>query len=148
MLTNKMNPSDELSWIGYSLKITQHHLRLRLEAALEDVGITASQNATLLAIYYNPRISNAALARAAFVTPQSMQGLLVNLERAGLITRTPHPEHGRIIMTELTRAGLKAARAGMAAAENVEKQMLSGLSSKETKILSDLLKRCAAALEN
>jgi DNA-binding MarR family transcriptional regulator len=134
-------------WVGYALKLTQHRLRLRLEKELKGIGISPSQNAVLLAIADNPRISNASLARAAFVTPQSMQGMLVTLEREGLIVRTPHPGHGRIIMTELTEAGRTAARAGIAAAEAAEKQMLADLTNAEAKTLGDLLRRCAEALD-
>lgn len=135
-------------WIGYNLKITQHRLRQRLDAELAKIGTTAPQNAVLLAIAGNPRMSNAELARAAFVTPQTMQAILVNLERAGLITRRPHPEHGRIIMTELTEAGHTAVAAGAKAADAVERQMLSGLSTAEAQLLCELLKRCAAALQD
>lgn len=134
-------------WIGYNLKVTQHRLRQHLGAELARVGITAPQNAVLLAVAGNPRISNAELARAAFVTPQTMQAILVNLERAGLISRTPHPEHGRVIMTELTPAGQKAVADGAKAADIVEKRMLSLLSDDEAKLLCDLLQRCAAGLD-
>tara|TARA_R110001583_G_scaffold195257_4_gene371252 strand:+ start:68239 stop:68682 length:444 start_codon:yes stop_codon:yes gene_type:complete len=143
----KMIPTDRESWIGYDLKMTQHRLRQRLEAELSGTGVSASQNAVLLAIRGNPRISNAALARTAFVTPQSMQGMLVTLERDGFILRTPHPEHGRIIMTELTEKGRTAAQAGMVAAESVERRMLSKLTDDEADVLRDLLQRCADALE-
>lgn len=141
-------PRDGADWIGYNLKITQHRLRQRLDAELARVGTTAPQNAVLLAVAGNPRISNADLARAAFVTPQTMQGILVNLERGGLIARSPHPEHGRVIMTELTAAGQKAVADGAKAADAVERQMLSRLSADEAKQLCDLLKRCAAALDD
>lgn len=146
MSTSKMDPSDEQGWIGYQLKFTQNRLRLRLEAKLAGTGVSPSQNAVLLAIAENPRMSNAALARAAFVTPQSMQGMLVTLERDGFIVRTPHPGHGRIIMTELTDAGRRAAQAGMIAAEAVEREMLAGMNGDEAKILRELLRRCADAL--
>jgi DNA-binding MarR family transcriptional regulator len=147
MSMRKMTPSSGEGWIGYSLKVAQHRLRQRLEAELAGTGVSAAQNAVLLAIWGNPRISNASLARAAFVTPQSMQGMLVTLEREGFIVRTPHPEHGRIIMTELTEKGRTAAQAGMIAAETTERQMLAGLTSDEAKVLGDLLQRCAQALE-
>lgn len=137
----------DTEWVGYNLKVTQHRLRLRLDAELAELGITSAQNAALLAIAGNPRISNADLARAAFVTPQTMQGVLVNLEKSGLIRRSPHPEHGRVIMTELTRAGQKVVAAGTTAANTVERQMLSKLSAKEVAQLNALLKRCAEALE-
>ncbi|MDO1581513.1 MarR family winged helix-turn-helix transcriptional regulator [Rhizobium oryzicola] len=147
MSMRKMDPSSGEVWIGYSLKIAQHRLRQRLEAELAETGVSAAQNAVLLAIGNNPQISNASLARAAFVTPQSMQGMLVTLERDGFIVRTPHPEHGRIIMTELTEKGRAVAQAGTIAAETVERQMLAGLTSEEVKLLGDLLRRCADALE-
>ncbi len=147
MSMRKMTPSSGEAWIGYTLKITQHRLRQRLEAELAGTGVSAAQNAVLLAIGDNPQISNAALARAAFVTAQSMQGMLVTLEREGFILRTPHPEHGRIIMTELTEKGKAAAEAGAMAAETVERQMLAKLTDKEARLLGELLQRCAHSLE-
>ena len=147
MSMHKMTPASGEAWIGYSLKITQHRLRQRLEAELAGTGVSAAQNAVLLAIGSNPRISNASLARVAFVTPQSMQGMLVTLERDGFILRTPHPDHGRIIMTELTVKGKAAAEAGAIASEAVERLMLAGLTNDEAKLLGELLQRCAEALE-
>lgn len=147
MSIEKSAPRQGTDWIGYNLKITQHRLRQRLDGELAQLGITAAQNAVLLAVAANPQISNADLARAAFVTPQTMQGILVNLERAGLIARSPHPTHGRVIMTELTNAGHKAVADGARAADVVEKQMLSLLSVDEQALLCELLKRCAAALD-
>jgi DNA-binding MarR family transcriptional regulator len=148
MSTAKRAPRSGADWVGYNLKITQHKLRQRLDAELARVGITAPQNAALLAVAGNPRISNAELARAAFVTPQTMQAILVNLERAGLIVRNPHPEHGRVIMTELTSAGQKAVADGAKAADVVERQLLAKLSVDEARQLCELLKRCAAALDD
>jgi hypothetical protein len=77
MSTMKAQPRNGVDWVGYNLKITQHRLRQRLDAELAQFGITAPQNAVLLEIAGNPRVSNADLARAAFVTPQTMQGILV-----------------------------------------------------------------------
>ena len=148
MSTANSAPRSGADWIGYNLKITQHRLRQRLDLELSRLGVTAAQNAVLLAVAGNPRISNAELARAAFVTPQTMQAILVNLERNGLITRSPHPEHGRVIMTELTTLGQNAVAEGAKAADVVEKQMLATLSAQEAQLLCDLLKRCAAALDS
>ena len=147
MSTMKVPARSGSDWVGYNLKITQHRLRQRLDAELMKVGITAPQNAVLLAVSGNPRISNAELARSAFVTPQTMQGILVNLERSGLIARKAHPQHGRIIMTELTTAGEKAVAEGARAADIVERLMLATLSEDEKRLLCVLLKRCVVALD-
>ncbi|MES2739403.1 MAG: MarR family transcriptional regulator [Pseudomonadota bacterium] len=147
MSTTKTSSRSGIDWVGYNLKMTQHRLRKRLDAELAKFGITAPQNAVLLAVAGNPRISNAELARSAFVTPQTMQAILVNLERRGLITRKAHPEHGRVIMTELTKAGETAVTEGRQAADVVERLMLSSLSTEEQGLLCELLKRCAVALD-
>jgi DNA-binding MarR family transcriptional regulator len=51
-------------------------------------------------------------------------------------------------MTELTTVGQKAVADGAKAADAVEKQMLSMLSTDEARLLCELLKRCAAALDD
>ena len=64
MSTAKVVPRSGVDWVGYNLKITQHRLRQRLDAELARLGITAPQNAVLLAVAGNPRISNATLILA------------------------------------------------------------------------------------
>lgn len=117
-----------------------------MDARLSTVGVNTPQLATLLAVTHDPGISNASLARSAFVTPQSMQGRPANLERAGLISRIPHPQHGPIIQTALTPAGIEAMRAGIAVADEVEQTMLSALNDQEARQLSELPGRCALAM--
>jgi DNA-binding MarR family transcriptional regulator len=48
------------------------------------------------------RLTPSALAQAAGVTRGTMTGLLAGLERSGLVTRTQHPEDGRMVHIELT----------------------------------------------
>jgi DNA-binding MarR family transcriptional regulator len=50
-------------------------------------------------------LSGALLARRGFVTPQTMNGILVNLEKAGLLEHRAHPEHGRVLQAYLTGDG-------------------------------------------
>ena len=101
---------DPFKTIGFALKMAQQALRSHLDAALQGIGLTTPQYAVLTFLEVEPGASNAALARRAFVTPQTMQGILVALERASLIFRTPHPEHGRVQTTELTTKGAQGAR--------------------------------------
>lgn len=44
-----------------------------------------------------PGLSNARLARAAFVTAQTMQAVLANLEREGIVEREADPRNARIL---------------------------------------------------
>ena len=111
---------DPFATIGFALKLAQQALRMHLDAALQPIGLTMAQYAALNFLKIEPGASNATLARRAFVTPQTMQGIVVALERSGLILRAPHPEHGRIQAAELTASGrevLQAASGIVAAAE-------------------------------
>jgi len=110
-------------------------------------AINAPQLAVLIAVANDPGVSNASLARNAFVTPQSMHGMLANLERENLVSRTPHQQHGRIVETVLTAKGLRIRQAGCVVADDVERLMLSELSAAEADCLAELLRRCARALE-
>jgi DNA-binding MarR family transcriptional regulator len=65
--------------LGYALKRAQHMLRLRMDEELRPLSLTTPQYAVLCAIDAEAGISNARLARAAFVTAQTMQGVLSNM---------------------------------------------------------------------
>lgn len=132
--------------IGYRLKQTQILLRQRMDAALRPVGLTTPQYAALSAIELAPGISNAALARAAFVTPQTMQGIVANLERVGLIERRSDPMHGRRLQAALTANGQAAMSRAHRAVSGIEAAMIAGLSHDETTMLAGLLARCAESL--
>ena len=133
------------SSLGFWLKRAQHAYRTRLDADLRPLGLTAPQYAVLATVAAETGGSNASLARAAFVTAQTMQGLLSSLERSGLLTRTPHPQHGRVLETALTKDGaalleqardrVEAVEALLLTATHGESEQLVGLLSK---IASDL----------
>jgi DNA-binding MarR family transcriptional regulator len=91
--------------LGYALKRAQQAMRLHMDRQLKEIGLNAPQYSVLASLEDEPGASNARLARRAFVTPQTMQAMLVNLEQSGLIERRPDSEHGRIQRTELTEKG-------------------------------------------
>ncbi len=132
---------------GYALKRTQHALRTSMDRALRPLGLTSPQYAVLSAIELDPGISSAALARAAFVTAQTMQGIVANLERAGLLKRSIDPSHGRILRGELTKKGAKTLREAHAYVKEIEAVTFGSLSPAEIEILTSRLIACAEALD-
>lgn len=107
--------------LGYALKRAQQAMRSYMDRRLKEIGLTAPQYAVLASLEIEPGASNAALARLAFVTPQTMQVMLVKLEDAGFITRTPDAVHGRIQRTELTPCGQTVVRKAHDIARRAEK---------------------------
>ena len=132
--------------LGYILKRAQHALRIRMDEALLPLALTTPQYSVLSAVELVPGISNATLARTAFVTAQTMQGVVANLERMGLLQRTADPGHGRIRRGELTERGREVLARAHHLVAAVESRMLSSLSEKESATLATLLEGCAENL--
>jgi DNA-binding MarR family transcriptional regulator len=107
--------------LGYALKRAQQAMRQHMDQQLKHVGLNAPQYNVLVSLEAEPGASNATLARRAFVTPQTMQAMLVKLEKAGLIERRPDTEHGRIQRTELTKKGRSSLAQAHLAAEKSER---------------------------
>lgn len=132
--------------LGYALKRAQQALGLRMGAALAELGLTNAQYAALSALEVDPGLSNAELARRSFVTPQTMNQVVAQLERDRLVARRPHPVHGRILQTTLTEAGATTLVAAHRQVLAIEQRLASGLEPIEQAQLLTWLRRCAAAL--
>jgi DNA-binding MarR family transcriptional regulator len=139
-------PEDVAARVGYRVKQAQNALRKAMDEVLAGIGITAPQYAVLSAVEADPGLSSAALARAAFVTAQTMQGIVANLEREGFLARAPDPDHGRIMRAALTPRGRAALRRAHAAVADIEARMFEGLLPAEVERLGTMLARVAENL--
>jgi len=107
--------------LGYALKRAQQAMRLHMDRQLKEIGLNAPQYAVLASLEDEPGASNARLARRAFVTPQTMQAMLVNLEQSGLIERSPDTENARVQRTEMTEKGRSSLALAHVAAQKSER---------------------------
>jgi DNA-binding MarR family transcriptional regulator len=117
-----------------------------MAAALREHGATLPQYAVLTALDEEPGLSNAELARRAFVTPQTMNQVLHELEQRHWVTRHAHPGHGRILQADLTHGGRQALRACHQAADAAEERMLAKLSPAGRQQLATALRTCIEGL--
>ncbi|MGL3110048.1 MarR family winged helix-turn-helix transcriptional regulator [Bradyrhizobium sp. BR 1432] len=132
--------------LAFLLKRAQHSFRTRVDDRLRPLKLTAPQFAVLAAVHADAGISNAALARLAFVTPQSMQGILAGLERARLLTRSPDPRHGRILRSTLTEKGRKLFQEARLRVDEVERLIYDSVGAENVALFGDMLARCADGL--
>lgn len=137
-----VNPS-----VGYALKQAQSLLHARMEEELGPLQLTVSQYSCLFRLRREPGISAAALARATFVTRQSMNAMLQQLIDRDLVVRDAHAETGRALPTTLTPAGTELLDAAQQLVDGVERRMLAGLSATQTAALADGLAACIRSLE-
>jgi DNA-binding MarR family transcriptional regulator len=84
---------------------TENAVDQALDAVMAQVGLTTTLQGTLRLVATNPGQSAAELARRTLVRPQSIAHATARLEQLGLVTRSPHPVHGRIQKIEVTQAG-------------------------------------------
>ena len=90
---------------GYLVKRAQSVIHLALEEIVSKHGLGIPHYVVLTLLAESPGLPNAELARKAFVTPQSMNEVLKQLEASGLVERQPSPSNARILNAHLTACG-------------------------------------------
>src|SRR5207248_10469810 len=113
---------------------------------LASVGVTLPQYTALSVLRARGALSNAQLARRVLITPQSTIKVIAALEKKGMISRVPDPEHGRILRTLLTPNGQDVLEACDRVAQQVESRMLDELSPDQRESLRASLKTCVRNL--
>ena len=133
--------------ISYVVARLERAVRAAVNERVRPHDLTTLQYTTLSVLgARGPPLSNAQLARRAYMTPQSMIEGIDALERKGLIRRDPHPNHRRVYPATLTAKGRRVLKACDAAVEEMEEEMLAGLSRDERESLLVWLKMCVRAL--
>ena len=132
--------------LGYMLKAAASTLHAALETVLRPLGMTITHYACLELLAQRPGLSNSELARGAFVTRQSMNVLLLALERQGLVVRAAQAPAGRALPTELTARGRRQLTVASGAVRRVEQDMLANLNAGEQDQMRRLLTACIASL--
>jgi DNA-binding MarR family transcriptional regulator len=133
--------------ILFDLVRLQELLRITLDRARRDAGLGASEYVVLRALDAEPRLSGAAIARVAGVTPQSMHGVLVRLQRDGAIVPSPHATDRRLRVFSLTPAGRVAAASTAARVEEIEAWLTGDLTDEERVRLATSARACVETLE-
>jgi DNA-binding MarR family transcriptional regulator len=138
---------DDEPRVSYVVARLERALRYAINERVSEYGLTTLQYTTLSVLgRRRGGLSNAQLARRAYMTPQSMSEVIEALERSGLIARNPHPNHRRVLPATLTPKGRRVLAACEAAVGEMEEEMMSELSTDERASLFDALKKCVRSL--
>ncbi|MDQ2852271.1 MAG: MarR family transcriptional regulator [Actinomycetota bacterium] len=117
--------------LGYLLKEASSALRSAMEAVLRPLGMSVTHYSCLELLAQRPGLSNSDLARAAFVTRQSMNVLLHALERDGYVSRPTQAPVGKVLPTRLTPRGRRHLQKASVAVRSVEARMVGGMTQHE-----------------
>ena len=133
--------------LSYNLKRTQQALRQAMDKTLIELDLSTPQYSALTQLASETGLSNAELARRCFVTPQTMHQLTGGLETRGLVERSQHPEHGRIVQVSMTKTGRELLEEAHMLVHTVENKMTQAISNAEEEQVSGILEKCRLALE-
>ena len=133
--------------ISYVIARLERAVRAAINERVRPYGLTTLQYTTLsvLGLRGQP-LSNAQLARRAYMTPQSMIEVIDALERKGLIRRDPHPNHRRVYPATLTPKGRRVLAVCDASVAEMEEEMTAELGPADRELLHASLKACVRAL--
>lgn len=96
----------------------------------------------LMTLAHESGLSNAQLARRCFVTPQSMNEVVLELERRKLLTREPDSNNQRILRAHLTRSGQKVIDDWEVRIASLEETLFAGFSEQEVRRFRRAIARC------
>jgi DNA-binding MarR family transcriptional regulator len=137
-------PEPRLSYVVARL---ERAVRAAIAERVKPYGLTTLQYTTLSLLGRRGQpLSNAQLARRAYMTPQSMSEVIEALEQRGLITRNAHPNHRRVLPVALTAKGRRVLAECEEAVDELEDEMLSALSRRERDAVLEALKSAVRAL--
>ncbi len=117
--------------ISYVVARLERALRRAINERVSRHGLTVLQYTTLSVLGRRGQLSNAQLARRAYMSPQAMSEVIEALETKGLIRREAHPNHRRVYPATLTARGRKVLAACDDDVDELESEMLADLSTDE-----------------
>ena len=113
----------------------------RIAERLESIGLTPASFGVLNLLGKRDAAKQQEIGKAMGIDPSTMVALLDGLEEAGLVTRRPHPHDRRAREVAITAQGRKALERGRKLNDEVEDEVLNGLSKTERRQLLGLLRQ-------
>ena len=133
--------------ISYVIARLERAIRKAINERVKPHGLTTLQYTTLSVLRRQGRpLSNAQLARRAYMTPQAMSEVIEALESKGLIERTAHPNHRRVFPAVLTPEGSRVLSVCDTAVAELEESMLRDLDDDQRAALAGGLTSAVRAL--
>lgn len=115
------------------------------DAALQSVGLTPPLFAVLNYVHAHDGAIQQQIGSAMGIDPSTMVALIDQLEGDGLAKRRPRPQDRRAREVVITPKGQRTLKRARALAEQVEDDVLQGLSAAERGQLVALLRKAFAA---
>jgi DNA-binding MarR family transcriptional regulator len=140
-LNDLKHPGDRT--IGWVLTQAARLHRTHLNTKLVDLGLFAGQEQVLEALHSFGALTMSELAALLRVRPPTASKMVTRLAVLGFVQRDPDRKDARTVRVRLTRKGRMAVTRLQGLWDEVERDLLSDLSSTEQRQLQELLLRVA-----
>ena len=144
------NQLDPMVFLGRLNEASHVVLNVKIAPLLKDAGLKIGEFDVLASLVRaGPpyKLMPTDLYKATMMSSGGMTARLDRLEKAGHITRCPHPEDRRALMVCLTDQGLNLIRTFIPGYVQAQNDLVSGLNSQELKTLSELLHKFLYSME-
>lgn len=132
--------------LGYLMRQANAALRGAMEKTLAGLDVTPPQFTVLTMIAAYPGASGADLARLTFLTPQTVNVIVGNLEKMGAVAKSAHAVHGRILQLTATPKGLALLRRCRLRVNEIEGRIASLAGREEERVVRRWLSAVAETL--
>lgn len=112
----------------YLLRLVSVTVQMELDRRLKPFGVAAIPYTILSILARHEGLSSAELARRFLVTPQTMNTIIIALERKGLVSRLPDAANRRVLRATMTRKGSSVLVRCDRAVDRMEAEMMKGIS--------------------
>lgn len=133
---------------SYAIAFAERSVRRALTETLRPFGVTVAQYTVLWLLGNQEGLSNAQLARRAYITPQAMSEVVRHLEKSELVVREQSPAHARVHPARMTATGRSLLSACDQAVDRMEHVMLGHAAEDEREHLVETLMLGAKNLES
>lgn len=135
---------DELTYVLWRAQNAVHRT---VQAAVDELGVTATQLGLAVHLDELGALSAADLSRGFHIAPQSVGTALSRLEKIGWVERRAHPVHGRVVLYELSAKGRDGVGRGRTLMASVNEQVTQVLSEAELAGLVGALRKVTAEID-
>ena len=125
----------------YLVKRLELLVRSLMDDALRPHGVTTLQYTALSVLARHDGMSSAALSRRSFVTPQTMNEMVLWLERHGLVRRERDPNNRRVLLLSLTAEGRRTVAECTEIVRVLDERVHAGMDEGECLDFRDSLRR-------
>ncbi len=126
--------------IGPLLRRAYQRACSNLAARLDGHDLTPTQSSTLVRLWERGPVSQNRLGRMLEIKSGNMHGVVRRLQERGLVETAQDPNHRRVVLLKLSRAGLGLVESGIPLSREASADTLASLSASQRAQLLHLMR--------